>query len=237
MTPLLSELKWLNPDLHGQLLWDSSMGEDPAVGRQQAAARELMAAALRGPLLPAQQQQLLGELDADPRVIVRLGLTPRHLPCLVEHAPVVATEVLLKLCERWPGRAQEFLGTLARSDMSLHSLEVVNRLTATGSVPTEFVHLYIANCIHSCESTQDKYVQNRLVRLVCVFLQSLIRNKLINIHELLHEVQAFCINFSRIREAAKLFRLLKQIEAAMRGPDGGAGLPEDGDGADVGPND
>lgn len=106
MTPLLSELKWLNPDLHGQLLWDSSMGEDPAVGRQQAAARELMAAALRGPLLPAQQQQLLGELDADPRVIVRLGLTPRHLPCLVEHAPVVATEVLLKLCERWPGRAQ-----------------------------------------------------------------------------------------------------------------------------------
>lgn len=48
-----------------QLLWDSGLGEDDAA--RLGAVRDLVTRALKGPLLPAQQQQVLSELEAEPR--------------------------------------------------------------------------------------------------------------------------------------------------------------------------
>ncbi|CAF1225688.1 unnamed protein product [Adineta ricciae] len=208
----MDELVWLSPipnlDIDTSLFtWDDSMCMSKSAYSE---VRLIMDKAYQGAINLQQQQKILDDLDHDPELVHHLGLTPQKLPSLVENNPTISTSCLLKLISS--SQMTDYLHTLVQMDMSLHSMEVVNRLSTSMELPREFLHLYISRCIKKCDETKDKYLQSRFVRLVSVLVQSLIRNKVIDVKDLFVEVQGFCINFRNIKEAAALFQLLKTFD-------------------------
>ena len=86
------------------------------------------------------------------------------LPSLVEQNPTLASHILTLDIPLPP-----YLLTLSKLPLSLRSMEVVSTLTArlTSSKDHElvtFLRVYITNCLASCASIQDRYLQSRAVR-------------------------------------------------------------------------
>jgi len=93
--------------------------------------------------------------------------------------------------------------------ITLHSIETVNELSSLTTLPGSFLQAFISKCIDTCQSLKDRHVQGRMIRLVCVFLQSLVKKKS-DIKALNATIQNFCVENSSNKEAAALFKCLKE---------------------------
>ncbi|CAI2191378.1 6421_t:CDS:2 [Funneliformis geosporum] len=198
----------------------------------QDESRALMDKALQRALTLPEEEYILGQFKKNDKLVYQCDLSPERLPDLVENNPGIAVEALLQLktspqiLSQYFILKNRFLNMLVaindpeRSQQSSmepgsrmrSSMDVVNRLTTSFPLPPEFLHKYLSYCVRACEESQNRNIQDRQVRLVCVFLQSLIRNNIIDVNRFFIEIQAFCLQFSRIREAAGLFRFLLELQ-------------------------
>lgn len=70
----------------------------------------------------------------------------------------------------------QMLDMFYKMEMEFSSIEVVNMLVASTSLPEEFLNGFITHCIDICKTADDKQTQTRYVRLLCIFLNILFSN-------------------------------------------------------------
>jgi hypothetical protein len=102
-------------------------------------------------------------------------------------------------------------------------------------LPSSFLTPFAARCVRRCVDGGEggggsgSRSHNASARLTCMFLQVLLRERHVVVADLPAEVESFCVEFMSVKEAADLFRLVKQLQRedarAANGEDaeGGAG--------------
>ena len=187
---------------------------------------ELMQRAQKTHLSSAERQVVVEALSSSSSVslcqqLLQHGFSPPQLPPIVEKNPALAVaflQLVLSPPLASPVLSSLFLSPLLHSELSLHSMELVNRLSSASLLPPDFLPSYIHHALECCRRLSDRYAQTRMVRLVCVFLLSLLRvdsssqqqrrTAAAGIDSLGVELQSFCVDFSKVKEATQLYRLL-----------------------------
>jgi len=163
--------------------------------------QDLVVRACEYPLAPTETKRIVVELPKDWILIYNCGVTLENFPGLVEHNPSIAAELLSKLINSPDIYA--YVANLMDEETGIYLKKFDKNIS-----PSRLMPECVSKCIRLCGYTKEKHVKRRLVRLFCVFLHNIIKNKIINAPDLLLEVQAFCMEFSGIREAACLLQFL-----------------------------
>lgn len=182
----------------------------PDMNHQLKNEQSLLSLAMEQPLDLEQERTLLSVDKASFLILIR-GVSPENTTQLVTHNPTIAIEFLLKMHEYNIENLPAHHSALANMDISLHSMEVVYKLATFRKIHSEFLHVFVMGLFSRCGSSTKKVLggrEEKLVRLVAIFIQNLIQNDIIHVEDFV-EIQAFCIEFSKVREVQMLFKLIK----------------------------
>ncbi|KAL2915793.1 hypothetical protein HK105_204740 [Polyrhizophydium stewartii] len=200
------DLPWVFPPLADPSFVFSEPTEDEIRARDHA--RRLVIYAAAAPLTTAQTRTALEWLERSYFGVYQCGVTGDMFSGMIEHNPNIACEVLLAM--RYTPDFPMFLDALIGAATSIHAMEIVNKAVTAVDLPQEFLHLFVASSIAACDAIRDRFMQSRQVRLICVFVQSLIHNKVIALQDYVIDLQTFCLEYSRVKEAAALYRMVRK---------------------------
>ncbi|CAD8206474.1 unnamed protein product [Paramecium octaurelia] len=161
-----------------------------------------------------EQRLLFDYLSNEKDLLKNCGFTCQRLPIIIEKNKEIAHFLLIQICNL--DGFEEFLEVFIQTDVTQNTLELFAQLFGELKLPQEYITQYINYCIDFCNNIKEKQQQNKLVRFVSVFIQQMLKQKAFITKDILTDLQAFCIEFSKVGEVSKLFKLLKGQDPAAQ---------------------
>ncbi|KHN82118.1 CCR4-NOT transcription complex subunit 11 [Toxocara canis] len=174
-----------------------------------AEAVELMKKSLVSVIARTEAQRLSEAIAADDSITDMVDMPISQYPKFIDDNPIVAAAVIVRRVNKNADELREFFDLLLNMNLSVQGMEVVNKLCTQIEFPQDYLNSYISMCVQRCEDpSQSSFAQCRQVRMVCVFLSSLIRNGNWDVHPLSVELQSFVLKFNHVREAVSLYQAI-----------------------------
>merc|ERR1712235_149306 len=139
------ELEWLFPS-DGYIFdveWDDRMCQNN-VGVTEV--QRLYKVALQRKLENEEEQKFKEEIKNEPKMLDMIGLSDEMLPLLVEYNPMITVEILMIILKNKNKEIKRYLRQITNINVTLQSLEVVNRLVTQVELPSDFIPYYITRC-------------------------------------------------------------------------------------------
>jgi hypothetical protein len=172
---------------------------------------DLLTTAYKEPLSMHQHADMLRIFSQNPTAARHITSRLDHVVQLVENNPEIAREAFKQLLSH-PDTAQTWQDTLGQLAITLRTADLVVNLAKLGSIERDWLHLYVIRAMTSCDLIDDQDNKARQVGMVCMFLKTMMKNVPQEMRLLFGEMQTFCLQFAWVKEAATLYKMLKDLD-------------------------
>ncbi|CAD8119224.1 unnamed protein product [Paramecium sonneborni] len=206
-----SELQWNDNIYMINLQWNYTLEINQDKLSQ---VKEIIQKACITEINDEEKKLLFDYLSNEKDLLKNCGFTSQRLPIIIEKNQDIAHFLLIQICNL--DGFEEFLEVFIQIEVTQNTLELFAHLFGELKLPQEYITQYINYCIDFCNNIKEKQQQNKLVRFVSVFIQQMLRLKAFSTKDILTDLQAFCIEFSKVGEVSKLFKLVKGQEPSTQ---------------------
>ncbi|CAI4229406.1 unnamed protein product [Auanema sp. JU1783] len=130
----------------------------------------------------------------------------------------IASDIAYKTVSKYPDCLITYMKILSDMDVSVQNLELVRRLyeNIPGLQP-DLLREFVYSVMDSCQKTNVSSSQlARNVRMICMFMTSLMKHGLLRDNTVLSGVQAFLLKFGDVKEATLLYQyIVKDMKSLL----------------------